>query len=174
MRTASKACVALMNPYFLDQMSDILDQEKKVKHSALAQMVDSKLDDEKWWKTVELPGKQKLPSDLDPSSLDWYLGPAVQSGGKYDLKLHAEPTNDNLHAGVIIAGMGLRYKSYSSVIARTFLVDPNKTQESVYKILHTAHNLALKEVRDGHSPKTSTAKPLVTSGRKNPTWKNTS
>lgn len=149
MRTASKACVALMNPYFLDQMSDVLDQEKKVKHSALAQMVDSKLDDEKWWKTVELPGKQKLPSDLDPSSLDWYLGPAVQSGGKYDLKLHAEPTNDNLHAGVIIAGMGLRYKSYSSVIARTFLVDPNKTQESVYKTLHTAHNLALKEIRDG-------------------------
>ncbi|KAJ8121514.1 hypothetical protein ONZ43_g2049 [Nemania bipapillata] len=149
MRTASKACVALMNPYFLDQMSDILDQEKKVKHSALAQMVDSKLDDEKWWKTVELPGKQRLPSDLDPTSLDWYLGPAVQSGGKYDLKLHAEPTNDNLHAGVIIAGMGLRYKSYSSVIARTFLVDPNKTQEGVYKTLHTAHNLALKEIRDG-------------------------
>lgn len=149
MRTASKACVALMNPFFLDQMSDILDQEKKVKHSALANTVDSKLDDEKWWKTVELPGKQKLPSDLDPSSLDWYLGPAVQSGGKYDLKLHAEPTNDNLHAGVIIAGMGLRYKSYSSVIARTFLVDPNKTQESVYKTLHTAHNLALKEIRDG-------------------------
>ncbi|KAI0206769.1 FACT complex subunit SPT16 [Astrocystis sublimbata] len=149
MRTASKACVALMNPYFLDQMSDILDQEKKVKHSALAQMVDSKLDDEKWWKTVELPGKQKLPSDMDPGSLDWYLGPAVQSGGKYDLRLHAEPTNDNLHAGVIIAGMGLRYKSYSSVIARTFLVDPNKTQESVYKLLHNAHNLALKEIREG-------------------------
>ncbi|KAI1439115.1 FACT complex subunit SPT16 [Xylaria sp. CBS 124048] len=149
MRTASKACVALMNPYFLDQMSDVLDQEKKVKHSALAQMVDLKLDDEKWWKTVELPGKQKLPSDFDPASLDWYLGPAVQSGGKYDLRLHAEPTGDNLHAGVIIAGMGLRYKSYSSVIARTFLVDPNKTQESVYKTLHAAHNLALKEIQDG-------------------------
>ncbi|KAI1332711.1 FACT complex subunit SPT16 [Xylariaceae sp. FL0255] len=149
MRTASKACVALMNPYFLDQMSDILDQEKKVKHSALAQKVDSRLDDDKWWKTVELPNKQKLPSDFDPAALDWYLGPAVQSGGKYDLRLAAEPTNDNLHAGVIIAGMGLRYKSYSSVIARTFLVDPNKTQESVYKTLYAAHNLALKEIRDG-------------------------
>ncbi|KAI0394321.1 FACT complex subunit SPT16 [Xylariaceae sp. FL0594] len=149
MRTASQACIALMNPFFLDQMSDILDQEKKVKHSTLAQTVDSKLDDEKWWKTVELPNKKRFPSDFDPGSLDWYLGPAVQSGGKYDLKLHAEPTNDNLHAGVIIAGMGLRYKSYSSIIARTFLVDPNKTQESVYKTLHTAHNLALNEIRDG-------------------------
>ncbi|KAK8056634.1 FACT complex subunit [Apiospora rasikravindrae] len=151
MRAASKACVALMNPYFLDQMSDILDQEKKVKHSALANKVDGKLEDTKWWKTVELPNKQKLPSDFDPANLDWDLGPAVQSGGKYDLKLIAEPNDDPLHAGIIIAGMGLRYKSYSSVIARTFLVDPNKTQESNYKLLFAVHNLVLKEVRDGVS-----------------------
>ena len=149
MRTASRACVALMNPYFLEQMSDILDQEKKVKHSALASKVDAKLDDEKWWKTVELPNKQKLPSDFDPGSLDWLVGPSVQSGGKYDLKLMAEPTNDNLHAGIIIAGMGLRYKSYGSTIARTFLVDPNKSQESNYKLLHQVHNLVLREIRDG-------------------------
>lgn len=149
MRTASKACVALMNPYFLDQMSDVLDQEKKVKHSVLANKVDQKLDDAKWWKTVELPNKQKLPSDFDPGHLDWYLGPAVQSGGKYDLKFQQESTDDNLHAGIIIAGMGLRYKSYSSAIARTFLVDPNKTQESNYKLLFAVHNLVLKEIRDG-------------------------
>ncbi|ORY59508.1 FACT complex subunit spt-16 [Pseudomassariella vexata] len=149
MRTASKACVALMNPYFLDQITNILDQEKKVKHSALAEKVDRKLDDAAWWKTVQLPNKQKLPSDFDSSQLDWYLGPAVQSGGKYDLKLHAEPTNDNLHAGIIIAGMGLRYRSYSSTIARTFLVDPNKVQESNYKLLYAVHNQVLKEIRDG-------------------------
>ncbi|KAI1466114.1 SPT16-domain-containing protein [Daldinia caldariorum] len=149
MRAASKACVALMTPFFLDQMSDILDQEKKVKHSALADKVDRKLDDEKWWKTVELPNKQRLPSDFDPSSLDWYLGPAVQSGGTYDLKLQAEPTGDNLHPGVIIAGMGLRYKTYCSSIARTYLVDPNKTQESTYKFLYSVHNLVLKEIKDG-------------------------
>ncbi|KAF3008147.1 hypothetical protein G7054_g8061 [Neopestalotiopsis clavispora] len=149
MRTASKACVALMNPYFLDQMSDVLDQEKKVKHSALANKVDQKLDDAKWWKTVELPNKQKLPSDFDPSHLDWYLGPSIQSGGKYDLKFQQESTNDNLHAGIIIAGMGMRYKSYGSAIARTFLVDPNKTQESNYKLLFAVHNLVLKEIRDG-------------------------
>ena len=61
MRSASKACVALMTPYFLDEMSNILDAEKKVKHSALADKVDNKLDDEKFWKTVELPNKGKCP-----------------------------------------------------------------------------------------------------------------
>lgn len=96
MRACSKACVALMTPYFLDEMSDILDAEKKVKHSALAEKVDKQLDNAKWWKTVELPGKGKLPSDLDPSQLDWVIGPAIQSGGKYDLRFATESNNENL------------------------------------------------------------------------------
>jgi nucleosome binding factor SPN SPT16 subunit len=149
MRAASKACVALMTPYFLDEMSNILDAEKKVKHSVLAEKVDRKIDDAKFWKTVELPNKGKVPSDFDPTQLDWILGPAIQSGGKYDLKLSGEPNEENLHAGIIIAAFGLRYKSYCSTIARTYLVDPNKSQESNYKLLHMIHNSIIKDIRDG-------------------------
>lgn len=149
MRTASKACVALMTPYFLDEMSNILDAEKKVKHSDLADRVDKKLDDNKFWKTVQLPSKGKLPSDLDPAQLDWILGPAIQSGGKYDLRFAGDPNDENLHAGIIIAAMGLRYKSYCSNIARTYLVDPNKSQESNYKLLFMIHNSIIKDIRDG-------------------------
>jgi nucleosome binding factor SPN SPT16 subunit len=149
MRTASKACVALLTPYFLDEMSDILDQDKKIKHSALADKVYNKLEDEKFWKTVELPNRQKLPADFDPDQLDWILGPVVQSGGKFDLKWQADSDNDVLHPGVIIAAMGLRYKSYCSQVARTFMVDPNKSQESNYKFLLSVHHLILKEIRDG-------------------------
>ncbi|KAG5918249.1 FACT complex subunit spt16 [Claviceps capensis] len=153
MRTASKACVALMTPYFLDEMSNILDSEKKVTHSQLAEKVDRKLDDTKFWKTVELPNKGKLPSDFDAGQLDWILGPAIQSGGKYDLRFASDANNENLHAGIIIAGMGLRYKSYCSMIARTYLVDPNKAQESNYKLLHMIHNNILKEIQDGMTAK---------------------
>ena len=149
MRTSSKACVALLTPYFLDEMSNILDQDKKIKHSALADKVYNKLEDEKFWKTVELPNRQKLPADLDSEQLDWILGPVVQSGGKFDLKWQADSDDDVLHPGIIIAAMGLRYKSYCSQIARTFMVDPNKSQESNYKFLVAVHNLILKEIRDG-------------------------
>ncbi|EQL02596.1 hypothetical protein G6O67_003682 [Ophiocordyceps sinensis] len=160
MRTASKACVALMTPYFLDEMSNILDAEKKVTHSALAERVDKKLDDNKFWQTVQLPSKGKLPSDFDASQLDWILGPAIQSGGKYDLRFVGDPNNDNLHAGIIIAALGLRYKSYCSTIARTYLVDPNKSQESNYKLLALIHNTILKEIRDGMAAKDVYAKAL--------------
>lgn len=149
MRTSSKACVALLTPYFLDEMSSVLDQDKKIKHRALADKVYNKLEDDKFWKTVELPNKQKLPSDFDPDQLDWILGPVVQSGGKFDLKWQLDTDDDVLHPGIIIACLGLRYKSYCSQIARTFMVDPNKSQESNYKFLLAVHNMILKEIRDG-------------------------
>ncbi|OAQ97950.1 hypothetical protein LLEC1_05240 [Akanthomyces lecanii] len=149
MRTASKACVALMTPYFLDEMSSILDAEKKVRHSALQDKVDKKLDDDKFWKTVQLPNNTKLPADLDATQLDWILGPAIQSGGKFDLRFASDSNDDNLHPGIIVAAMGLRYKSYCSSIARTYLVDPNKSQENNYKLLYQIHNAVIQELRDG-------------------------
>lgn len=149
MRTSSKACVALLTPYFLDEMSSILDQDKKIKHSALADKVFGKIEDTSFWKTVELPNRQKMPSDFDPEQLDWILGPIVQSGGKFDLKWQSDSDDEPLHPGVIIAAMGLRYKSYCSQIARTFMVDPNKSQESNYRFLLAVHKLILNEIRDG-------------------------
>ena len=86
-----------MNPYFVEEMSNVLDEEKKVKHSALANKVDSQLDNTKFWQTVELPSKQKMPSDFDPSQLDWTHGPIIQSGGKFDLKMNAVVDDELLH-----------------------------------------------------------------------------
>jgi nucleosome binding factor SPN SPT16 subunit len=158
MRTASRACIALMNPYFVEEMSAVLDEEKKVKHSALANRIDSKLDDTKWWKSVELPNKSRMPGDFDPTQLDWTHGPIVQSGGKFDLKMNAQTDDEVLHAGVILSSMGLRYKSYCSLIARTYLVDPNKSQESNYKLLLLVHSTVIKEIRDGANAKDVYAK----------------
>ncbi|XWW96864.1 hypothetical protein V2A60_004844 [Cordyceps javanica] len=168
MRTASKACVALMTPYFLDEMSSILDAEKKVKHSALADKVDKKLDDDKFWKTVQLPNNTKLPADLDATQLDWILGPAIQSGGKFDLRFAVDSNDDNLHPGIIVAAMGLRYKSYCSSIARTYLVDPNKSQENNYKLLYQIHNAVIQELRDGVVAKDVYAKALSIIKSKSP------
>lgn len=144
MRNASKACAGIMNPFFVEEMSGILDAEKKITHSSLASKVDAIIDDPSFFKK-----NPKLPNDFDSRQLDWTYGPVIQSGGKYDLKLSAQADNDNLHAGIIIAGFGLRYRTYCSTIARTYLVDPNKSQESNYKFLLSMHELVLKDIRDG-------------------------
>lgn len=134
-----------MAEFFVEEMSEILDEEKKVTHKDLADKIDQKIDDAKFFQTL----KSKLPADFDSSQLDWIYGPVVQSGGNYDLKLTAQSDTNPLHAGTIIAGLGLRYKSYCSMIARTYLVDPNESQESNYKLLLSIHEAVLKDARDG-------------------------
>lgn len=127
MRSSSRALVGLMKDCFIDEMSSIIDEEKKVTHDALSSKIEAKIDDEKFFRQKQL----KLGSDFDTTQLDWTVGPVIQSGGKYDLKINAQSDKSLLHGGVILSTMGLRYKSYSCQISRTFLIDPNKVTHLV-------------------------------------------
>ncbi|PWY68043.1 FACT complex subunit spt16 [Aspergillus heteromorphus CBS 117.55] len=143
-RNASRACTGLMSEYFVDEMSRLLDEEKQMTHKALSMRIDAKIDDAKFFNKLG-----KLPAEFDPQQIDWAYGPVIQSGGKYDLKLTAASDSNNLQPGIIIAGFGIRYKTYSSLIARTYLVDPSKAQESNYAFLLNIRETIMKEVRDG-------------------------
>ena len=143
-RSAAKANSLLLVDYFIDEMSEILDAEKKVTHKALADKIDRKLDSNFFQEN-----RLKLTKDFSVDQLDWCYGPVIQSGGNYDLRLNAVPDDGNLHAGTIIAGLGLRHKSYCAMLARTYLVDPNKSQESNYKLLLAVHEAVIAAARDG-------------------------
>ncbi|KAI7350356.1 FACT complex subunit [Hortaea werneckii] len=144
-RNASVASSHTMSDYFVDYMSDVLDKDKKITHKALTDKIASKIDDEKFFKS----NWKKAPQNFDTMQLDWSVQPTVMSGGNFDLRLGSEPDDNNLHAGVIVAALGLRYQTYASMIARTYLVDPNKTQENMYKLLLSVHDAVIKEMRDG-------------------------
>ncbi|KAJ5686215.1 hypothetical protein N7536_008834 [Penicillium majusculum] len=143
-RNASRACSGLMSEYFVDEMSRLLDEEKKMTHKALAAKVDAKIDDGKFFNKLA-----RLPSEFDSQQIDWAYGPVIQSGGAYDLKLTATPDSKNLEPGIILSSFGIRYKTYSSLIGRTYLVDPTKSQEANYALLLSLHEATMKEVRDG-------------------------
>ena len=134
-----------MTEYFVEEMSGILDEEKKVTHNKLSKQIETKIDDGEFFPSR----KDKLTKGFTEDQLDWAYGPVIQSGGKYDLKLTATSDDNNLHAGTIIAGLGLRYKSYCSMLTRTYLVDPNKSQESNYKLLLSIHETIIKEAQEG-------------------------
>lgn len=144
MRTAGRACSGLINDYWVEEMAEILDSGKVRSHSALAKKIDEKIDDVKFFTKLS-----KIPGDFDTQQLEWAYGPVVESGGKYDLRFSAQPDNEALHAGIIFAGIGLRYKTYCSVIGRTYLVDPTKDISTNYKLLQTVHEMVLKEIKDG-------------------------
>ncbi|OQO00936.1 FACT complex subunit spt16 [Cryoendolithus antarcticus] len=160
-RNASRATAAVMADYFVETMSDILDKDKKITHKALSNKIADKIEDDKFFKSMK-------GGDFDPVNLDWSVSPIVMSGGNFDLKLRSEPDDSNLHAGVIIAALGLRYQTYASMIARTYLVDPNKSQESTYKLLLSVHEAVLKELKDGAPAKNAYNKAIATIKAKKP------
>lgn len=49
-----------MNKFFVDEMSEIIDDEKKVSHAQLASKIEAKLDDDKFFKSKDL----KLGADV--------------------------------------------------------------------------------------------------------------
>lgn len=122
-----------MSKFFVDEMSSILDDSKKVTHEKLATRVEDKLEDKAFWKKV-----RGLDS-VDLGLADWCYTPIIQSGGVYDLRTSAQSNGNRLEgaegSGVILASMGLKYKSYCSNIGRTWLVDPHKTQQKYYTFL---------------------------------------
>ena len=160
-RNASHATSHVMTNYFVDQMSDILDQDKKISHRALSDKIANKIDDDKFF-------RQMKAADFDPVQLDWSISPTVMSGGNYDLKLATDPDDSNLHPGVIIAALGLRYQTYASMVARTYLVDPNKSQESTYKLLLNVHEAVIKELKDGVPAKNAYIKAISVIKAKKP------
>ncbi|KAF1829833.1 SPT16-domain-containing protein [Decorospora gaudefroyi] len=163
-RDAARASSALMTNYFVEEMSDILDSEKKISHRALADKVANKIDDSKFFE------KQKVSKTFDVMQLDWCLQPTIQSGGAYDLKFAAEPDDNNLHAGVIISVLGLRYQTYGAMVGRTYMVGPNKEQEMAYKLLLAIHDVVIKSIKDGVVAKDVYSKALAHLKSKKPDW----
>lgn len=115
--------------YFIDQMSEHADSGKKITHAKFTSGIESSLLDER--KRLKL----KLPSHLVADLTEWCYPPIVQSGGRYDLKPSAASDEHNLHAGTIICALGVRYKSYCSNIARTYLINPEPVKEKNYTFL---------------------------------------
>ncbi|PWN36127.1 putative SPT16-general chromatin factor [Meira miltonrushii] len=152
LKTASRMSSGIMSKYFVDEMSTTLDDDKKVSHEKLAARVEDKLEDKALWKKV-----RNLES-ADLSLADWCYTPIIQSGGVYDLRTSAQSNSNRLEGanggGVILASMGLKYKSYCSNIGRTWLIDPHKTQQKTYTtLIELQHEIAEKFLRAGETCK---------------------
>ncbi|KAF2757400.1 transcription elongation complex subunit [Pseudovirgaria hyperparasitica] len=146
MRDAARASSGLMQNFFVDEMSTILDDGKRVTHKALADKVAGKIDDTAFFN--KLKKETKMSANFDSANLDWGLPPTIQSGDKFDVKFASEPDSNPIKAGVVILALGLRYSSYGSQVARTYMVDPSKSQETNYRLLYSIHQEVIKALRD--------------------------
>lgn len=68
MRASSRALVGIMKGYFIEEMSTIIDEEKKISHAVLSKKIEDKIDDDKFFKSKEL----KLGADVS-IECDWFV-----------------------------------------------------------------------------------------------------
>lgn len=138
--TIKKACLAtvdVFNKYLKDHIMEIIDADKKVKHSKLAEGVEQAL------------GDKKYVTGCDTSQLDVCYPPIIQSGGNYSLKFSAVSDKNHLHFDAIICSLGARYKSYCSNIVRTLLVNPSEKLQEQYNFLVNLEEEMLKDLVPG-------------------------
>ncbi|XP_053625747.1 FACT complex subunit spt16 isoform X1 [Plodia interpunctella] len=138
--TVKKAClvtVDVFTKYLKDQIMEIIDSDKKVKHSKLAEGVEAAISDKKY------------VTGVDTSQVDMCYPPIIQSGGNYSLKFSAVSDKNHLHFGAIVCSLGARYKSYCSNIVRTLLVNPTDEVQSNYNFLLNLEEEVMKHLVAG-------------------------
>ncbi|XP_053994528.1 FACT complex subunit spt16 isoform X2 [Hylaeus volcanicus] len=138
--TIKKACLVsadVFTKYLKDQIMEIIDSDKKVKHSKLAEGVDAAITNKKY------------VTGVDVTQVDMCYPAIIQSGGNYSLKFSVVSDKNTLHFGVIVCSLGARYKSYCSNIVRTLLVNPTKTIEDNYNFLLQLEEEILKNLVSG-------------------------
>ncbi|PVU99977.1 hypothetical protein BB559_000235 [Furculomyces boomerangus] len=128
-RFACDVSSKIMSEYFIDTMADFVGSGVDITHDQFSEKIGDALWDPK------VRRKAKIPEKATEDDTEWCFNPIVQSGGAYNLSVSAVSDEQNLHPGVIICSLGIRYQTYCSVIARTFLIDSNKDQEKNYLFL---------------------------------------
>ncbi|XP_042233309.1 FACT complex subunit spt16-like isoform X2 [Homarus americanus] len=124
--TIKKACnatVDVFSKYLKEQIMDIIDRDKKVKHAKLAEGVEQAMSDKKY------------VGNYDTQQIEPCYPPIIQSGGNYALKFSVSSDKSPMHFGAIVCCMGVRYKNYCSNICRTFMVNPPEKMQKEYELL---------------------------------------
>lgn len=138
--TIKKACTAtvdVFSKYLKEQIMDIIDRDKKVKHAKLAEGVEQAMTDKKY------------VGNFDTQQIEPCYPPIIQSGGNYALKFSVSSDKNPMHFDAIVCCMGVRYKNYCSNICRTFMVNPPEKMQKEYELLLDLFEALVNKLKDG-------------------------
>ncbi|XP_022082378.1 FACT complex subunit SPT16-like [Acanthaster planci] len=137
MKRAAQITCDVFNKKVKEDIMEIVDADKKVRHNKLADSIEAALED------------KKILGNTDPSLVEVCYPPIIQSGGNYNLKFSVVSDENKLHFGSITCSLGVRYKSYCSNVVRTLMVDPTKEQQENYNFLLSVEEEVINKLRSG-------------------------
>ncbi|CAH8611311.1 unnamed protein product [Schistosoma haematobium] len=135
-----KACditCNLFTKHLKEQIMDVIDSDRKVKHEKLSSGCQTAL------------RNSNILSGLDPDNVEMCYDPIIQSGGTYNLKFSIESDTRTLHFGIIICSLGVRYQSYCSNVIRSLMVNPTDEQSANYTYLHDLFDWCIEQIKPG-------------------------
>ncbi|EAU88389.2 FACT complex subunit SPT16 [Coprinopsis cinerea okayama7 len=154
---AANLTSTLLKHHVAPKLESILDKESRISHDMLSAQIETRLGsgegDNAKGPDMKVWSKGKNLENIDWQSAEFCYPPIIiskSSSTGYDLRYTIESTEDNIaHKGVLLTSFGLRYKTYSTNVGRTFIVDPNPDQESQYNLLLSLQTELLSFIKDG-------------------------
>uniref|UniRef100_A0A8R1HXU7 FACT complex subunit n=1 Tax=Caenorhabditis japonica TaxID=281687 RepID=A0A8R1HXU7_CAEJA len=118
---------------------DVIDQEKRVRHSQLSEDFSKYMKD------------SKIQGNLAKYAADTCYDPIVMSGGNYSFKWNHESSESHLHYqfGSIITSFGARLNDYCSNLTRTMLIFPSSDLEAAYEAILAAEQAVMAALKPG-------------------------
>lgn len=137
-----KACNLTETAYnrvLVKEMTGIIDKEKKVSHKKLSDKFNDAISKD----------ASRFFEGVDPKFIDTCYVPIIQSGGNYNLRFSAISNDENIHFGLIISSLGIKFKGYCSNISRTLMIDPTDEQKKNYEFLLQVLDEIINNLSDG-------------------------
>ena len=142
-----KACAlatSALKRYVVPELEAQLSTGKMLPMSTFSANIQKKLKN-----ASEIPGLEALAADAYEPCFEPV---AVQSGGKYDLKVIQENvSSDPLRGDCVVIAYGVRHYGFSSYLARTFLVEANapKNVSKLYEFIISVSNKVMEMLVPG-------------------------
>lgn len=137
-KRASQMSVDVYSKYLRQQIMEVIDSDKKIRHNKLSEMVEEAFQNKKY-----------VGQNTDTSQVESCYPTIIQSGGNYNLKFSVQSDKNTLDFGTIVCMLGARYKSYCSNIVRTLMVNPSEEQKEIYSFLVNLQEHIIEKLRDG-------------------------
>lgn len=137
-KRASQMSVDVYSKYLRQQIMEIIDSDRKVRHNKLSENVEQAFQNKKF-----------VGQNTDTSQVESCYPTIIQSGGSYNLKFSVTSDKNTLHFGTIVCMLGARYKYYCSNIVRTLMVNPSEEQKDIYTFLVDLQEHIIEKLKDG-------------------------
>lgn len=129
----------------INEVENIIDSEKMVKHSAIQKKIENYLE-----KDDKMKDFLKKNPGVEPTFLEYSLPILIQSGDNFSLnKFSVQSDNNQLTSETVYINVCGKYKEMSTMASRTFLVNPIEQQKSAYMIANEALDVCIKNLKVG-------------------------